>query len=239
MRNSSADGSNFWGCFSLALSRVAHANLPVIFALSLLSAGGCRDRGPSGDETRNETKGRVAKQAEVAGAEALATTAAAGPTCTAAGDPAVGVDIGYNCTGALTAATFTHALCACGTIQDSNSLTTDGFDSSKGGPTGGLGGDVAANTGISWSTASSIGGTLWTPGTLNSSNTSTVRTDLHLGGTLSGSGLTLSKRCRASPGYSELPTRSRRLRHLVIAPTRCPLLQSRPPIARRTTTIPP
>lgn len=118
----------------------------------------------------------------------LVAASTSSPNCSAAGDPTVGVDLGFNCTGALAAATFTHALCACDAIQDSNSLSTDGFDSSVGGPTGGLGGDVAANTSVSWSTTSNIGGTLWTPGNVSSSNPSTVRGDLHLGGTLSGSG---------------------------------------------------
>ena len=131
----------------------------------------------------------AASDAAAVNATAVAASAtSSGPNCASAGDPALGVDLGYSCSGALAAATFTHALCACGTIQDSNSLTTDGFDSTKGAPAGGLGGDVAANTSISWSTTSSIGGTLWTPGNVTSSNPSTVRSDLHLGGTLSGSG---------------------------------------------------
>jgi hypothetical protein len=111
----------------------------------------------------------------------------AGPNCAAAGDPTLGVDAGgSSCTGALAQSTFTYGLCACTTLQASNSLTTDGFDSTKGAPDGGLGGNVGANTGVSWSTASSIGGNLWTPGNVTSSNPSVVRGDLHLGGTLGG-----------------------------------------------------
>ncbi len=41
---------------------------------------------------------------------------------------------------------------------------------------------------MSWSTQSSIGGNLWTPGNVSSSNSSVVRGDLRLGGTLSESG---------------------------------------------------
>jgi len=130
--------------------------LSALLVFAPLIAGGCHDRAQ--DATPTEPKAKVLIQA----------VTAPGPNCTAAGDPTLGVDVGYTCTGALAAATFTHALCACGTIQDSNSLTTDGFDSTKGGPNGGLGADVAANTGISWSTTSSIGGTLWTPGYLTS-----------------------------------------------------------------------
>ena len=63
----------------------------------------------------------------------------AGPNCAAAGDPTLGVDAGSSCTGALAQATFTYGLCACTTLQASNSLTTDGFDSTKGAPDGGLG----------------------------------------------------------------------------------------------------
>ncbi len=112
----------------------------------------------------------------------------AGPSCASAGDPTLGVDAGASCTGALAAETFTYGLCACTTLEDSESLTTDGFDATKGAPDGGLGANVGANTSVSWSTASSIGGTLWTPGNVTASSASTVRGDLHLGGTLSASG---------------------------------------------------
>ena len=105
-----------------------------------------------------------------------------------AGDPTLGIDGGASCSGALAQATFTYGLCACTTIQESESLTTDGFDSTLGGPDGGLGANVGANTGVSWSGASSIGGLLWTPGNVTSSNAGTVRGDLHLGGTLGGGG---------------------------------------------------
>jgi len=156
-------------------ARSLRAILPRFLLLSTsLSIAACHDRQ---EATPSEPKLKTAVQAVTVG-----------PNCAAAGDPTLGVDIGYSCSGALAAATFTRALCACGTIQDSNSLFTDGFDSTKGGPTGGLGGDVGANTGVYWSTTSSIGGTLWTPGNVTSSNPSTVRGDLRLGGALSGSG---------------------------------------------------
>src|SRR4051794_31446615 len=93
-------------------------------AAFLLLTNGCHDERAS------------TKPAETVGA--IQSAVSSGPNCTAAGDPTLGVDIGFACSGALAAATFTHALCACGTINDSNSLTTDGFDATQGGPNGGL-----------------------------------------------------------------------------------------------------
>jgi RHS repeat-associated protein len=152
---------------------------------------GCRSQSsPEATEKRVETGPASTGAAPTSGFTAESATldggADVGPNCAAAGDPTLGVDAGSSCTGALAQATFTYGLCACTTLQASNSLTTDGFDSTKGAPDGGLGGNVGANAAVSWSTASSIGGTLWTPGNVTSSNPSIVRGDLHLGGTLGG-----------------------------------------------------
>ncbi len=78
---------------------------------------------------------------------------AGGPNCAAAGDPTVGLDGGVSCTGALAQATFTFGLCSCTGLQSSNHLTTDGFDSTKGAPDGGVGGSVGVNGDVTWSGA--------------------------------------------------------------------------------------
>ena len=112
----------------------------------------------------------------------------AGPNCTGAGDPQTGVDGGASCTGAMAPSVFQYALCSCGTIQASGALTTDGFDSTLGGPDGGAGGSVGANGNVSLSKAIAVGGDLWTPGNITASAADVVRGDLHLGGTLTASG---------------------------------------------------
>jgi RHS repeat-associated protein len=108
----------------------------------------------------------------------------AGPNCTGAGDPPTGLDGGASCTGSLAASLFQYALCSCTTLSASGQLTTDGFDSTKGGPNGGLGGQVGVDTSASWSNQASIGGNFVSPGGVQSSSSSLVRSDLRLGGTL-------------------------------------------------------
>jgi len=158
--------------------------LLALFGLASLMAIAC-NRTPTPDKSRSE----ATVQQQIAAVIASAGAGATGPNCLSGGDPTLGIGGAFACTGALAAATFTRAICACGTIQGSNAFITDGFDSSVGGPTGALGGDVAANAGIFWSGSSNIGGTLWTPGNVTSSNPSVVRGNLRLGNTLSGSGL--------------------------------------------------
>jgi hypothetical protein len=92
--------------------------------------------------------------------------------------------------GCLAQVTFTWALCSCKDVATSDSLKTDGFDSTKG-PymPGGLGGGVGVDRAVKVSSLLDVGGTLWassTAGTSPSSQT-TVREELHVGGPVSTS----------------------------------------------------
>jgi hypothetical protein len=100
-------------------------------------------------------------------------------------------DAGATCTGNLAQVSFRFALCSCTNLDISAPLTTDGYDSTKGGPDGGLGGSVGCDlTLTNWSQSVSVGGDLWAAdaGTFMPSGPgSVVRNDLHLGGTLNAS----------------------------------------------------
>jgi Stigma-specific protein, Stig1 len=112
--------------------------------------------------------------------------------CTGGGDPIdVGLDGGSSCTGNLAQVSFRWALCSCTNLDISAPLTTDGYDSTKGPPDGGLGGSVGCDLApVNWSQSVSVGGDLWSAdaGTFQPSGPgSEVRSDLHLGGTISAS----------------------------------------------------
>lgn len=166
----------------------ARAFLAVLLGVTALVLCGCRSKDSPSEPPATQSLSSPLTATTATAAAVQAAAAASGPNCTGAGDPTLGISSSFGCSGALAAATFTRAICSCGTIQGSGSLTTDGFDSSVGTPNAGLGADVAANSNISWATASNIGGNVWTPVNLTSSKASTVRGDLRLGGTLSGSG---------------------------------------------------
>jgi RHS repeat-associated protein len=172
--------------------------------LGLLMASGCRSSTPtleSGETVeRTQTEDALAAPADTAppifapsGSFLLDTVivdAAAsdgGPNCSASGDPTTGMDAGPTCTGALAASVFQNALCSCTTLAASGQLTTDGYDSTKGSPNGGLGGNIGVDTSASWSNQTSIGGAFLSPGGVQTSASSVVRGDLRLGGTLTTS----------------------------------------------------
>ncbi len=170
-------------------------------AAGLLTTSGCRQQ-----TAPVETKGNGESAADDAGAGSPANVvvnpwasgvfvesvtvdggSGGGPNCAAAGNPTLGLDGGASCTGALAQSTFTFGLCSCTTLQASNHLTTDGFDSTKGAPDGGAGGSVGANGNVSWSGAVNVGGSLLTRGNVTASQAAVVRQDLQLGGTLTSS----------------------------------------------------
>jgi len=123
------------------------------------------------------------------GALTDAVSTEAGPACVNLSDPFGEVDGGAMCAGGVIAATFARAVCSCTTVSASAVFSTDGFDSTVGGPNGGPGGDVASDGNETWSSHVTVGGNLITPGNLTSTESSTVRGNLTVGGTLSASAL--------------------------------------------------
>jgi hypothetical protein len=143
-------------------------------------------RGSSSERAPEQNASSIASDPAARSVAELTTDSGAsdaGPNCTGAGDPLTGLDGGASCTGSLAASLFQYALCSCTSIQVSGQLNTDGYDSAKGPPGGGLGGNVGFDTSATWSNQASIGGNLWSPGGALESSTSVVRGDLHLGGT--------------------------------------------------------
>ncbi|HEV3190464.1 MAG TPA: hypothetical protein VGY54_08200, partial [Polyangiaceae bacterium] len=136
-------------------------------AAAFLAAVGCNRSAPDSDSKSNIEQALSASRTSV-------TDVGNTPS----------VDGGSTCTGILGAATFQRAICSCDAIHASAHLATDGFDSSKGPPNGGLGGSVGSNNGEAWSAHVSIGGDLATPASLQASASSEVRGNLDLGGTL-------------------------------------------------------
>ena len=155
-----------------------------ILGLVLSLVAGCR--GASDDPTKDTSSPRIAQQAfaiqSISGGHGDAGDG--GPVCV--GDSTVPIGGSQVCTGALAAATFTQAICSCGALTASATVTTDGFNSTQGPPTGGLGGNVVSSN-ATWSHTVNIGGDFVTPGKLSVSATSTVRGNLYLGGTGSAS----------------------------------------------------
>jgi len=95
------------------------------------------------------------------------------------------------CAGNMAQVDFRWALCSCTNLDISAPLTTDGYDSTKGPPRGGLGGNVGCDDAIvNWSSRVSVGGDLWAAdsGVFMPSGPGTeVRQDLHLGGNINAS----------------------------------------------------
>lgn len=92
-----------------------------------------------------------------------------------------------DCLGTLAETTFRWSLCSCNDFNVSARFSTDAYDSRKGPyKPGETGGGVGVDRDVTgWSDAVSVGGTLWIAGTKQYSSSgpaSTVRTDLHLGG---------------------------------------------------------
>jgi RHS repeat-associated protein len=104
-------------------------------------------------------------------------------SCVDGGDASTGLD-GGSCTGGIAATTFQRAICTCNSFAASAHLATDGFDSTKGGPDGGLGGSIASDNNQVWSAHVTVGGDLVTPDSLQTSAVSEVRGNLVLGGQL-------------------------------------------------------
>ena len=115
-----------------------------------------------------------------------------GASCSDAGPPSTGLDGGASCGATLAASTFQYAICSCGSLQSTGVLTTDGYDSTKGGPTGALGANVGFNASAAWSSAPSLGGNLFSPGGISAPKGGLVRGDLHLGGSVQGGGQTFT-----------------------------------------------
>src|SRR5262249_26154186 len=88
----------------------------------------------------------------------LTLTRDAGPSCVGGGPP-IDAGAGAGCTGTLGQVAFTWALCSCTNLDISAPLTTDGYDSTKGPPDGGLGGNIGVNQRTpNWSSRVSVGG---------------------------------------------------------------------------------
>ena len=92
-----------------------------------------------------------------------------------------------DCLGTLAQTTFQWSLCSCTDLDVSAPLTTDAYDSSKGPyKPGELGGGVGVDRDVThWSQAVAVGGTLWVAGSnayQSSGPPSTVKADMHLGG---------------------------------------------------------
>jgi len=83
------------------------------------------------------------------------------PNCPVGGapiiaNPAAGA---AGCAGNMAQVDFRWALCSCSNLDISAPLTTDGYDSTKGPPRGGLGGNVACDNAITnWASRVSVGG---------------------------------------------------------------------------------
>jgi hypothetical protein len=154
----------------------------VLFAGASLASTGCSSTPPGGESPALDES----TSTSAAALTSDAGTSEAGLDC-GGGTPWTGLD-GGACLGALGQSTFQQAICTCAGITASSGLTTDGYDSTKGAPDGGLGGNVASDQAQTWSSAVTIGGNLQTPANLSVAKSSTVRGSLVFGGTESGKG---------------------------------------------------
>ena len=115
------------------------------------------------------------------------------PNCPAGGAPIIAnPEAGAaGCAGNMAQVDFRWALCSCTNLDISAPLTTDGYDSTKGPPRGGLGGNVGCDDAITnWSSSVNVGGDLWAAdaGTFMPSGPgSEIRQDLDLGGNINAS----------------------------------------------------
>lgn len=116
-----------------------------------------------------------------------ATTTA---TCAGGGPPVVvdGVDADGECAGGIAETTFRWAVCSCGYLELHNPLLTDAYDSTAGPYTPGqLGGGVGVNGAFTNTGTTTIFGPLWSSastGGVLTSNATTIRQDLQVGGPL-------------------------------------------------------
>ncbi len=162
--------------------------------LGLLMASGCQRSTPTSEPTvRVEHAPETAPVTLNLGPSTLDSFGAdSGASCSDAGPPVTGLDGGASCGATLAASTFQYAICSCGSLQSTGVLTTDGYDSTKGGPTGALGANVGFNASAAWSSAPSLGGNLFSPGGISAPKGGLVRGDLHLGGAVQGGGQTFT-----------------------------------------------
>jgi hypothetical protein len=103
--------------------------------------------------------------------------------CRGAGPPIL---LDGSCTGALAAAAFSRAVCACGALSLGSDLRTDGFDS-RAAPwvAGGAGGDLGANGGLDFAGTVDVGGSLTIAGAgVQAGERLRVRGDLEIAGGL-------------------------------------------------------
>jgi hypothetical protein len=196
--STSEDPSNCGGCGTACTgSLVCSSNACSSDCLpGLVPCGGaCVDPNDDSNNCGGCTK-KCASGTGCAGGECVPAAAlnfdAGGLHCTGGGPPIEdGVDAGLGCTGNLAQVTFRWALCSCTDLDISAPLTTDGYDSTKGPPDGGLGGSVGCDLApINWSQSVSVGGDLWAAdaGTFMPSGPgSEVRQDLQLGGSIKAS----------------------------------------------------
>ncbi len=161
---------------------------------ALLLASGCRSTTSTGEPA--EKVEHAPENAPVTlnlGPATLDSFGAdSGASCSDAGPPSTGLDGGSSCGATLAASTFQYAICSCGSLQSTGVLTTDGYDSTQGGPTGALGANVGFNASAAWSSAPSLGGNLFSPGGISAPKGGLVRGDLHLGGAVQGGGQTFT-----------------------------------------------
>jgi hypothetical protein len=115
------------------------------------------------------------------------------PAKCAGGGPPINIPIGTSstsCAGNLAQVTFTWGLCSCTNISASDSFLVDAYDSTKGPypPTPPiLGGSVGLDGTFSSSSSATIGGSLWASASSGlSSDSVTVKEELHVGGPASG-----------------------------------------------------
>jgi hypothetical protein len=119
-------------------SRAAGGSRLLSLALfGLLLASGCRS-----STSTSEPVGTIEHAPETApvtlslGPATLDSFGAdSGASCSDAGPPVTGLDGGSGCGATLAASTFPYAICSCGSLQSTGVLTTDGYDSTKGGGT--------------------------------------------------------------------------------------------------------
>lgn len=109
--------------------------------------------------------------------------------CAGGGPPiVVGDPSDPTCLGGLVETTFRWAVCSCRDVSLDNPLLTDAYDSSSGPyQPGQLGGGLGVNGAFTNSSLSTIGGALWsssTTGGVLTSNMTSIRQELHVGGPL-------------------------------------------------------
>ncbi len=177
-----------------AMSRAAGGSRLLSLSLfGLLLASGCRSSTSTGEPAgKVESAPETPVTLNLGPATLDSFGADSGASCSDAGPPLTGLDGGASCGATLAASTFQYAICSCGSLQSTGVLTTDGYDSTKGGPTEALGANVGFNASAAWSSAPSLGGNLFSPGGISAPKGGLVRGDVHLGGAVAGGGQTFT-----------------------------------------------